>query len=153
MHSAPSVSYPVGRSAFAGRLLAGFGALGIAAAAAWTVQSSSFGWRPALGWACALACAGFALGAWWRSPFGVLHWDGAAWQWQDGAGMAPGGLECALDLQSRMLLRWQGEGGAPRWLWVERKAAPSHWEALRRAVYSRASTPVPAAGKPPAAEQ
>jgi toxin CptA len=153
MHSAPSVSYPVGRSAFAGRLLAGLAALGLAAAAAWTVQSSSFGWRAALAWVLALACAGFALRAWWRSPVGVLHWDGNAWHWQDDAGLAPGRLECALDLQARMLLRWQGETGAVRWPWVERKAAPSHWDALRRAVYSRASTPVPAAGKPPAAEQ
>jgi hypothetical protein len=58
-----------------------------------------------------------------------------------------------LDLQSRMLLRWRGEGGPARWLWLERASDASHWDALRRAVYSRASTHVPAAGKPPAAEQ
>lgn len=153
MHAAPSVSYPVGRSPFAGGLLAGIAALGLAAAAAWTVESSAFGWRQGLGWLLALACGALALRAWQRSPSGLLHWDGAGWQWQDAGGAAPGSVACALDLQRRLLLRWRGEAGGARWLWVERESDASHWEALRRAVYSRASTPVPPAGQPPAAEQ
>jgi len=153
MHAAPSVSYPVGRSAFAGRLLALLCVLALAAAAAWTVEAAVFGWRQALAWAAALFCGGLALRGWWRSPAGVLHWDGLAWQWQDARGAAAGSVEPALDLQSRLLLRWRGDPGGVRWLWIERESDVSHWDALRRAVYSRASTPVPPAGTPPAAEQ
>ena len=66
-------------------------------------------------------------------------------------------------LQSVLLLRWRSDTGRIRWFWLERKSDVSHWDALRRAVYSRASAPIPAfpargkepppAGPPPAAEQ
>ena len=164
MHSAPSVSYPVGRSPFALRatlLLAG-GALLVATA--WSVQAGGLGWRQAAAFALVFACASFSWGAWRRSHTGVLQWDGLGWTWQDAAGdAATGRPDIALDLQSRLLLRWRPAGGGVRWLWVERASAPSHWEALRRAVYSRASAPIPTfppagkepppAGKPPGAEQ
>ncbi|MEJ5991022.1 hypothetical protein WG902_13560 [Ramlibacter sp. PS3R-8] len=139
MHAAPSVSYPVGRSAFAGVLLGLPGAAGLAAAIAFTLQSDGFGWRQAAAWV-ALAVAGLLAGtAWARSARGVLHWDGVGWQWEEGAAMGSGAPEIALDLQSRLLLRWRSEASAVRWLWLERTSAPSHWDALRRAVYSRAS--------------
>jgi toxin CptA len=98
--------------------------------------------------------ASAALGwrAWLRSPVGLLRWDGSGWSWNEGGTSVAGSPEIALDLQSHLLLRWRGEGGL-RWLWLERASDVSHWDALRRAVYSRASTPVPAAGQPPAAEQ
>lgn len=162
MHAAPSVSYPVGRSAFAGALLALLSAVGLAAVLAFTLQSAGFGWRQAAAWA-ALAVAGLlAAAAWLRSARGMLHWDGLGWQWEEGGAMGTGAPEIALDLQPRLLLRWRAESGAVRWLWLERESAPSHWDALRRAVYSRANAPIPAfppegkerppAGKPPAAE-
>ena len=44
-----------------------------------------------------------------------------------------------------------GSQGRARWLWVERDAAVSHWDALRRAVYSRANTTGASHGGPPAA--
>lgn len=153
MHAAPSVTYPVGRSAFAARLQAVPCLLGLAAAIAWSLQSPSFGWRQALAFASVLACAALAWGAWRRSPAGDLRWDGTAWQWEEGAACAPGQPELALDLQSAMLLRWRPDAGRALWMWVERASDASHWDALRRAVYSRASTPVPPAGQPPAAEQ
>jgi hypothetical protein len=99
------------------------------------------------------ACATLAATAWRRSPAGVLRWDGQGWTWEEGGLVAAGHPEIALDLQNRMLLRWQPEGGRVRWLWLEGAHAPAHWEALRRAVYSRASTPVPPAGEPPTASQ
>ncbi|MCE3271092.1 MAG: hypothetical protein K0S57_1489 [Ramlibacter sp.] len=161
MHAAPSVSYPVGRSAFAAALLALLTAAGLAAVLAFTLQSTVFGWRQAVAWA-AFAVAGLlAAAAWLRSARGVLHWDGLAWQWEEAGAAASGEPEIALDLQPRLLLRWRSEGGAVRWLWLERESAPSHWDALRRAVYSRANAPIPAfpqegkerpAGQPPAAE-
>lgn len=152
MHAAPSVSHPVGRSAFAGRAVA-LAVLAAAAVAAVFTFLSSPGWRPLVVWAAVAACGTAAGLAWWRSPRGELRWDGADWWWAEEGGSVSGGRpEIALDLQSRLLLRWAGEGGV-RWLWLERASDASHWDALRRAVYSRASTPVPAAGKPPAAEQ
>jgi toxin CptA len=151
MHAAPSVSYPVGRSAFAGALLALLLGAGLAAVVAFTVQSQAFGWRQALAWV-ALASGGvLAALSWLHSTRGLLRWDGLAWQWEEGGSAGVGQPEIALDLQSRLLLRWRAEGGPPRWLWLEQASAPSHWEALRRAVYSRASA-LPT-GPPPAAEQ
>lgn len=153
MHAAPSVSYPVGRSALAARLAALLAGAALAACAAWSVQAQAFGGRQAAAFVVALGCAAIAARAWLRSPSGRLHWDGNGWQWQDAAGLGAGSLGLALDLQAHMLLRWQGEEGRARWLWVARESDVSHWDALRRAVYSRASTPVPPAGPPPAAEQ
>jgi hypothetical protein len=154
MHAPPSVTYPVGRSAFAGAAIAAVAAAGLLGACAWTLQSSVFGWRQLAGFAAVAACAGLALLAWWRSPRGTLRWDGLAWQWEEGGQVAAGRPDIALDLQSRLLLRWRGDGSGARWLWLERKSDVSHWDALRRAVYSRASTPpVAPAGPPPAAEQ
>lgn len=155
MHAPPSVSYPVGRSAFAGRAAAAILAAGLAATLAWSLQAP-FGARQVAAFLVLAACAVLAARAWLRSPAGTLHWDGTGWTWEEGgaAGTVPAGRpDLALDLQSRLLLRWSGEDGAVRWLWAERASDPSHWDALRRAVYSRASMPLPAAGKPPAAEQ
>ena len=152
MHAAPSVTYPVGRSAFALRLAAFLVACGLAACVAWSVQSS-WGWRQAAGWGAVLACGALAWQGWRRSPTGVLRWDGLQWSLEEGARVDPGQAGLALDLQQRLLLRWRPQHGPARWLWLERASDASHWEALRRAVYSRASTQVPAAGKPPAAEQ
>jgi toxin CptA len=154
MHAAPSVSYPVGRSAFAGRLWAALALLGLAAAIAWSLAATTTGWRQLLALVLVAACAGLAWRGWLRSPVGMLRWDGLAWQWQECASTTDcGRVELALDLQSRMLLHWRGEDSGARWLWIERESASSHWDALRRAVYSRASKPVPTDGKPPAAEQ
>jgi toxin CptA len=153
MHTAPSVSYPVGRSAFAAGLQAAIVLAGLAAAAAWSVQSSTFGWRQGLAFGAVLVGAALATLAWLRSPTGTLHWDGNGWNWQEGRQTGPGDPEPALDLQSRMLVKWRPAAGRARWLWLEKQSAPAHWDALRRAVYSRARAPVPRAGEPPAAEQ
>jgi toxin CptA len=140
MHAAPSVSYPVGRSAFAGALYLLLAGAGLAAACAWTWQSHAPGWRQALGFALVLAASAVAAAHWLRSPRGRLHWAGGGWSWEEeGATGTPTRVELALDLQSRMLLRLAGEAGGSRWSWVERASDPSHWDALRRAVYSRAS--------------
>jgi toxin CptA len=153
MHAAPSVTYPVARSAFAGALLALLVAAGLASAVAFTMQSGAFGWRQAAALATVVAGGLLAALAWLHSARGLLQWDGLAWQWEEGGSSGPGRPELALDLQSRLLLRWRAEGGRARWLWLERTSAPSHWDALRRAVYSRANLPAPATGPPPAAEQ
>ena len=164
MHAAPSVSYPVGRSAFVGALHAGVFLLAVAAIAAWTLQPGAFQWRHGLAWVTVVTCGAWALAAWLRSPAGTLRWDGAAWQWQPHRGDAQAGaVVLALDLQSHLLLRWRADGRATRWFWLERESALADWDALRRAVYSRASAPLPtpprgekgrmSEGAPPAAEQ
>jgi toxin CptA len=163
MHQAPSVAYPVGRSAFAARAYALTALLGLAAAVAWAWQAQAFGWRQAMALAAVLATGGFALHAWRQSAGGVLRWDGTGWSREEGAAAETGSPELTLDLQAVMLLRWRADDGGARWLWVERASDVSHWDALRRAVYSRASAPIPTlpesgkdrspAGQPPAAEQ
>jgi toxin CptA len=153
MHAAPSVSYPVGRSAFAAGLYALAALAGLAVASAWSVQSGTFGWRQALAFGAVATCGLLALAAWQRSPAGVLRWNGLDWSWEERGLAGAGHPEIAFDLQNRILLRWQPETGRVRWLWLESARDPAHWEALRRAVYSRASAPVPPAGEPPPAEQ
>ena len=86
MHAAPSVSYPVGRSAFAGRLYALAALLGLAVAVLWCLQSPDINWRHALVLATVLVAAACARHGWRASPCGTLRWDGAAWQWEEGAG-------------------------------------------------------------------
>jgi hypothetical protein len=163
MHAAPSVTYPVVRSAFAAVPWAALAVLGLATAGGWTWQADAFGWRQLLAFATVLASASLGLLAWLRSPVGALCWDGRGWSWQQGAAAEFGRAELALDLQARLLVRWRPEGGRALWLWVEQESAAADWDALRRAVYSRASAPIPtfprkgkegvSAGKPPAAEQ
>ena len=162
MHAAPSVSYPVGRSAFAGRMLALAAALGLAVVVGWCLQSADINGRHALALSAVLVAGGIAARSWLASARGTLRWDGAGWQWEEGADAVAGQVEIALDLQSRMLVRFHGDAGAVRWLWVEREAKNADWAALRRAVYSRASAPIPAlardtetppAARPPAPEQ
>ena len=150
MHSAPSVNYPVGRSAFAGGVAILLVAAGAAACGAWAWQAGAGG-RQLLAFALLLACAGFAFATWWRSPVGVLRWDGLGWSWEEGGPPAPGRPELALDLQGRLLLHWRPHAGRSRWLWVERASDTSHWDALRRAVYSRAGADAPSGAEPPSA--
>lgn len=151
MHAAPSVSYPVGRSRFALAALALAWLAALAVALLWTVQVQEAGWRQGLAWAAA-GCGGLvALGGWLRSPAGTLAWDGG-WRWTPALGAPEEGRpELALDLQSRLLLRWRADGGAVHWLVAERDTAAVHWDALRRAVYSRPSTDAPHGAPPPVA--
>lgn len=154
MHAAPSVSYPVGRSRFAAVVLAAGWLAGLAAAFLWAAQAQATGWRLALAGAALVASAAYAAAGWLSSPCGTLTWSGAEWSWQEqGLAPAPGRPQLLVDLQSRVLLQWIGSDGARRWLCAERKSDLSHWDAFRRALYSRASTPVPPSGKPPVAEQ
>ncbi|MDE2606802.1 MAG: hypothetical protein KGL68_12865 [Burkholderiales bacterium] len=152
MHSAPSVNYPVGRSPFAARAAALLVLAGLAVSLAWSLQAP-LGWRQGLAFAAVGASAGLALRGWLRTARGLLRWDGLAWAWEEGGRSVPGAPEVALDFQSRLLVRWRPQTGPNRWLWLERVSDPARWEALRRAVYSRASAQGPSAGPPPAAER
>ncbi|MDB5880339.1 MAG: hypothetical protein JWP43_217 [Ramlibacter sp.] len=134
MHSAPSVTYPVGRSRFAGTLLL---AIWLAAAAVigyWCTQVS--GWRAATAALLWLASGLWAGAQWWRSATGAVAWDGENWNWSASRTAGTGMLEVSLDLQRSMLVRWAGNG-ASQWFWLERVSRAERWDDLRRAVYSR----------------
>ena len=151
MHAAPSVTYPVGRSRFAGRLLLGAWLAGLAACAFWWLVAQAPGWRLAVA-AFAVAMAGLvACRLWWRSPAGELRWDGVEWLWCGAEREEASAPEVALDLQSHMLVRCQC-GQASRWLWLERSRGAHRWDDLRRAVYSRARPDALRQAVPPAAK-
>ena len=150
MHGAPSVSFPVGRSLWAGAVAAAIWLLGAGVAAGWLATAA---WSPRQAVALALLAAtgAWAAAAWWRQPSGRLDWDGAAWCWWPAAGvpLEGGSLRVAADLQFLLLVQWSG-AGRRSWLWLERRADPSRWAALRRAVYSRADPATQAlTGAPP----
>lgn len=141
MHAAPSVRYPVARSPAAGWLLAAAWTAGALAAGWWTWQASAPDWRQGGALILSLATGVVGLLAWRHAPAGALAWDGATWTLQQHSGeAATGRIEPGLDLQWLLLLRWRPEAGRPVWLWLERAQARDTWDALRRAVYSRART-------------
>ena len=137
MHSAPSVSYPVGRSRFSLAFIAITWLLGAAGLMAWGLQAAPTPSQVLVAVAAVLLPGAVAMRGWMHSAQGVLDWNGEGWTW---SGTEPGTPQAVLDLQRAMLLRWSA-GRRTRWVWLERSAKPSHWDDLRRAVYSRAPTP------------
>ena len=148
MHGAPSVSYPVGRSRFAGALVLVLSLLGIAATAAWWLQAPAPTEKRVAAIACAVLVIGAALLAWWRSSVGQLAWTGETWTWTSARSSCDGEVHAALDLQSVLLLKFE-HARRGEWLWLERSSAPARWDDVRRAVYSRARPqPLPEAKQP-----
>ena len=142
MHSAPSVTYPVGRSRLIGALvLAGLGC-GVSAAVLGAVQASALPWFAVAGLATAVMAGCWAGLRWWRTPAGHLSWDGRGWAWSADSALdgpaAPFVVLVCLDLQTALLLRQSGGMRVARWFWLERSRFPQRWSALRRAVYSPA---------------
>lgn len=150
MHSAPSVTYPVGRSRFAGAVLLALCGLGVAATAWWGWQADVLSWRHQLGVLTVVMASCCAAFGWLRIPEGELRWDGQTWRWPSGADGGAGRVAVHLDLQHVLLLRWESsEGAFGQWLWLARVRSPGQWNPLRRAVYSRAIPALPQA-EPPA---
>jgi hypothetical protein len=150
MHNAPSVSYPVGRSLVAGAFAAAACLLGAWATVQWARQSQVDGGLLVLAVVVLAAVALLSGRQWWVMPQGELAWDGQSWIWSTAGSVGCGGVTVSLDLQWCMLLHWRGSGGA-HWIWLERSHAPERWDALRRAVYSRARSralPKPGAAEP-----
>lgn len=148
MHNAPSVNYPVGRSRFAGLVLASAWAAGALAVVAWHSQVQAGVFRSVLAWSLVLLAGACAARVWLRTPAGLLAWDGQAWNWTVGDWVLQAHPEVALDLQQVLLLRL---GSAPSfpWLWLEKRTAPARWDDLRRAVYSRARPEGAPGAQPP----
>ena len=137
MHSAPAVSFPVGRSRFHGWLVSLAGLGGAVAGLLWHYQTSPAGWRPWLFFGTLLGACVVAAYAWRRSPRGSLCWDGLAWSWTTVDGSARGVLAVHFDLQFCMVLSFRPDRGALIWLWAQRELDVALWTALRRAVFSR----------------
>ncbi len=140
MHSAPAVSYPVGRSRAADRLLFVLWAMGAACAGAAVLQLDALGARAALLAASVLLAGGAA----WRfgqdAAFGELRFDGQCWSLSGPRALHAARVEVGVDLQFLLLVRLTQPEHPRRWLWLERRANPARWHDLRRAVYSRAPT-------------
>ena len=137
MHSAPAVSYPVGRSRFQGLLVLALGLGASVMGAYWLRQVDAVGWRQWLFAGVLLGVCGAAALAWRRSAQGILRWDGQAWHWTRTEASTPGLLTVHLDGQFVLLLSLRHDSGKRLWLWPERRLDATHWNALRRAVFSR----------------
>ena len=139
MHSAPAVSFPVGRSRFQGGLLGVLIVSGALTVVAWSLQADALGWRHGLAASVCLAVS--ALAVWhggWRSPKGHLAWDGAAWYWAVDAQSVVVVPEVVVDFQRVVLVRLRDPaGGFVTWVWLDHALNPRRWAALRRAIYTR----------------
>ena len=159
MHSAPSVEYPAGRSAFQGRLESLLLLAWLALQLAWW-QSLRGAALPGAWWFSGLLGLGLWAGTRWRSRqpvAGRLCWESARvqppgvaatplpgeaslpgrWIWRSEAyrqGTELAGLHWAIDLQGHVLLRLDNAAGLGWWVWLARDSAPADWQALRIAL-------------------
>lgn len=137
MHKAPTVDYPVGPSRFYTLALSVIWSGVIGVDAMWLLRASRLDWRHMLGIAVSLAAGVvMALCARRAAPAGTLLWDGQCWWWETGGVRASGEVKPRLDLQSVLLLGFLPHSGARQWLWLEKRTAPTRWNALRRAVHA-----------------
>jgi hypothetical protein len=150
MHSAPSVTYPVGRSRGAARILIAAWALGACCAGVSFYLFDGAGWRQVLLVLSVLFSGGAAALALRGDGAAELRFDGRHWTLagaETGRAVVAARAAVALDLQSLLLIRLAEPGRAVRWVWAEQRAMPERWRDLRRAVYSRAPS-ASTAGEP-----
>lgn len=139
MHSAPAVTYPVGRCHMQTYLTLALWGLGAVVCALWIRDAGRIGWPQGLALLLGLLTGALALRSLLMAPEGTLRWDGQQWTWQTGRSSLSGTVRPILDLQSWILLEFRPHAGAPLWLWLVRATEPTRWDALRRALWSRAS--------------
>ena len=125
MHNAPSVSYPVGRCAFARYLWAGGLCYGLSVELGRRQLARQ---RGALRWQQGLC-------HWHAEPEPVIANESVR------ALPGIGQVNPVLDLQNILLLRWQPLSyvGQPdvRWFWLDRRSCPDDWLAVRRALLTQ----------------
>jgi toxin CptA len=146
MHGAPSVSYPVGRSRSADRLLSIIWTCGACCVAAACYRFDGADWRVGL---LALSVIGAGAAAWRsalrRTASAELSFDGRHGSLAGAAGVRAAGIKVALDFQSSLLVCLTDARRAQRWVWLDRSTLPERWQDLRCAVYSRAPLASPVA--------
>jgi len=139
MHSAPAVSYPVGRSRFQACLIGSLLVCGILTVSTWCLQVDALGWRQWLALTLCLMTSWLAGWHGWHTPKGSLAWDGVAWHWAVGTQSLVVVPELVMDLQQLVLLRLRASNdNHVTWVWLDRELNPPRWVALRRAIYTRA---------------
>ena len=154
MQNAPSVTYPVGRSAFDGVSTLALASVSACALvwggwSAWQSSPASVLW---VRWLSGLGVwlVWVALAAWrWRvQPQGSLRWDAqaapffleeapGAWFWvneNSGEAPMPVEIERTFDGQSVLLLRLRRSMRPDLWVWPHRGADPARWDDFRRAL-------------------
>jgi len=149
MHSAPAVSYPVGRSSVRATALLLPWVLAGLTCAAWALQSDRISPVHGLAGLLWLSGAGLVYAELRRPAEGLLGWDGQSWTWEAQGLRHDGEIRARLDWQQGLLLEFRPVAGRGLWLWPERRMAPLMWDGLRRAVYvpaaktpTRSTTPV-----------
>lgn len=138
MYSAPAVTYPVGRCHIQGWLTLALWGLGAVACALWILNAGRIGWPQGLALLLWLLTGMLALRSLLAASTGMLHWDGQQWTWQTRGSSWCGTAHLQLDFQRWVLLEFRPYAGALQWLWLARAADPTRWDALRRALWSRA---------------
>lgn len=136
MHSAPAVSYPVGRSSLREACLLLPWLLAGLVCAAWTLQAASFSAAQGLALLLWLGVAWRLLAELRRPAEGLLAWDGQSWLWEAGGQRCLGTPHLRLDWQRGLLLEFQPLDAPAAWLWIERGMEPRKWDGLRRALYA-----------------
>jgi hypothetical protein len=137
MHSAPAVSYPVGRSRFHGLLVAMIAAVGAIFLMLWVFRAGALQTRHLV--AVMLWSTGLGLAAWhWlRTPTGSLAWDGQGWLWTSQTESCAVVPEVTLDTQGSLLLCLHKQHGNSLWTWPQRQTLPQRWLPFRRALFGR----------------
>lgn len=139
MHSAPAVTYPVGRCHIQTYLTLALWGLGTVVCVLWIRVAGRIGWPQGLAVSLGLLTGALALRSLLMAPEGSLRWDGQQWTWQTGRGSLSGTVRPTLDLQRWVVLEFRPQAGRSIWLWVARANEPTRWDALRRALWSRVS--------------
>lgn len=146
MHSAPSVSYPVGRSRSADRPLSIIWTCGACCAAAACYRFDGPDGRMGL---LARSAVGAGAAAWRRAPrhaaSAELGFDGRHRSLAFPVGLRVARVKAALDFQSSLLVCLTDARRARRRVRPDRSALPERWQDLPRAVYSRPSLASPVA--------
>ena len=141
MHNAPTVSYPLGRSAWWGLPLLGLWLAGATSMVVWCASVDALSWRLGLDLLLWLVFGVWSLRAWRGQVQGELSWTGMHWLLlRDPSAPCEGMVSVQLDLQHLLLLRFTPVTGPACWLMLRCATQPRRWQDLRRAVYSRART-------------
>lgn len=137
MHSAPSVTYPVGRFSWLVKIYTIFMLMTSALGLGWALYQPVTGVLWGAGVLFLLSAAAGWRGLSWQ---GELQWQDENWLLRSGElTQKQGRVEVCLDLQHVLLLRFTPIAGgwmSGKWLWLARQAKASDWQDLRRAVHA-----------------
>lgn len=128
MYGPPAISYSVDRSRWHAAALLGLCALALCGTVYATAAQAANPYVLTL-WPVWLLATAFAALAWWRSPQGLLQWDGEQWFW--GAESCQAHLQ--WDFQTCLVVRLARDGRRTQWLVLE-QGDGRQWRALRRAL-------------------